>query len=100
MSSDMKDTVEALLLKKIKFIGEGEHTYLGTPAELIDDLSDLIKRETDRAVMGELQDMLDGYKLSLKDEPTGTVDVFAPILHALDHRIAQLKQQQSTGGKG
>ena len=95
MSSDMKDTeLRQELADVLMTPNQAWRGMKKIPIELIWGLEQLIKRETDRAVMGELQDMLDGYKFSLKDEPTGTVYVFAPILHALDHRIAQLKQQQ------
>lgn len=89
MSSDMKDTepFDGLVINGYGIYSPSDQKQLAA----------YIKRETDKAVMGELQDMLAGYKLALKDEPTDTLDVFAPILHVLDHRITQLKQQQTRG---
>ncbi len=34
--------VEAVLLNRIKFIGDGEHTYTGNPQNLIDELTEAL----------------------------------------------------------
>lgn len=52
MTQLTKDKIEDVLLNKIKFIGDGDQTYLGTPQELIDDLNEAITQIL-KEVVGE-----------------------------------------------
>lgn len=39
----MKEAIEQALLNRVKFIGDNEQTYTGTPTELIDEIYNHIK---------------------------------------------------------
>ena len=50
--------IEEILLKRIKFIGEGEHTYLGYPQEFIDVLSQTllqVRADRDKEIAAEVE---------------------------------------------
>ncbi len=56
-------TIEELLLKRIKFIGDGEFILLGTPADLIKELE-----ESQLDVLERVDGIVNGmYELSITD---------------------------------
>ena len=41
----IKTIIESVLLDSIKHVGDSEHTYYGTPAEMIDKLATAINKQ-------------------------------------------------------
>lgn len=55
----MKDELEGILSNRVKFIGDGEWTLLGTPNDVIKELEALINKQIIEAKIEERNRLLD-----------------------------------------
>jgi len=89
--SELEQDLQEVLVKKIKVIGEQQHSYYGYPIELIGLLADFITADRKRVALEARVDELK----QLTEFEVATIG----IIHGRHHRsycdrIAELKAQQ------
>ena len=84
--------IEEVLLKKIKVIGEREHSYYGYPAELIGLLAGYVTADRKRVALEARIDELK--KIEIGGDNIWTVNSGTDTAMLIEERIAELKAQQ------
>ena len=84
--------IEEVLLKKIKVIGEQEHSYYGYPVELIGLLAGYITADRKRVALEARIDELK--KIEIGGDNIWTVNSGTDTAMLIEERIAELKAQQ------